>query len=495
MPSPKSSPRPHLFGAVFQHEARLFRRDKGVIALLLLIALWLGVAVFIGLAQQQKQSDVLERLRAADVEFIQNEIKEFAADPQGWRKSPLASGYRLKQRLSLQPGPLATLDVGQSDLRPSVHVLATDWEDFFLVPGPLRNETILQIGRFDVSFVAVYLLPLVVIALTFNLLAGDREKGTLRLLLAQPVSASTLLMAALLLRFLVLSVVAIGLATALLLLTNGMTTETLPRFALWSVVVMAYLAFWFALSAFVIAMGGKSFFNALALFTCWIFLAVGVPGMISLVTETRHPVPPRSDVMREVNIMRDNASKNWRTNDIPFRVFYKDFPELLSDTVTMTPTQFRDTVKDNIFQGRVRMANQYTVEKTARKAAEPHRTALNRQIELVQKSRLLSPVIAVREGLMDIAGAGDARYQQFENQATRFWSNWRYKFFKHQFQNISMTVDDYRNIRWFQFQEESTRGVAARVLPGVIATSLLTLLLLLASLVLLRRNQSPLPFS
>ena len=46
-----------------------------------------------------------------------------------------------------------------------------------------------MVGRFDLAFVVVYLLPLLVLALSFNVLSEEREQGTLALTLSQPVSA------------------------------------------------------------------------------------------------------------------------------------------------------------------------------------------------------------------------------------------------------------------------------------------------------------------
>jgi ABC-type transport system involved in multi-copper enzyme maturation permease subunit len=52
----------------------------------------------------------------------------------------------------------------------------------------------LWIGDFDVNFVVLSVLPLILSLSCFDLLANEQEDGTLRLILAQPVSFRKLLL-------------------------------------------------------------------------------------------------------------------------------------------------------------------------------------------------------------------------------------------------------------------------------------------------------------
>ena len=45
-----------------------------------------------------------------------------------------------------------------------------------------------MVGRFDLAFVTVYLLPLLVLALSYNVLSEEREQGTLARTLAPTLS-------------------------------------------------------------------------------------------------------------------------------------------------------------------------------------------------------------------------------------------------------------------------------------------------------------------
>ena len=66
--------------------------------------------------------------------------------------------------------------------------------------GPTRMAG----GAFDAAFFFVVLFPLVVIGLSYELLSGERERGTLAMLLSQPVSQLGLIVGKALSRFLLL---------------------------------------------------------------------------------------------------------------------------------------------------------------------------------------------------------------------------------------------------------------------------------------------------
>ena len=68
----------------------------------------------------------------------------------------------------------------------------------------IENPNRLLAGRFDLAFVIVFLYPLLILTLSYNMLSAEQEQGTLALTLSQPVSLRTLVSGKVLLRALVL---------------------------------------------------------------------------------------------------------------------------------------------------------------------------------------------------------------------------------------------------------------------------------------------------
>ncbi|RYG75166.1 DUF3526 domain-containing protein [bacterium] len=490
----KNESQPAVFWAVVTHEARLLWRSGAVLLLFLFLALWMALATMAGKKQGERQNALARRAHAKDAAVLEKNTAEFAKDPQGFRGKPYTASLLWRQHATLPAGPLAVLDAGQSDLRPSVYNLHTDWEKVFMAAGPLRNESALRTGHFDVGFLSVQVLPLVVIALCFGVLASDRERGTMLILLSQPVSQSVLLGAALLVRFLLLQFMFLGLAAIFGFGFGTIPVEAVPRFLLWSAVVTAYLVFWFAVAAVVVSTGGRAAMNALVLVMSWVVLTIAVPGAIGLAASARYTVPPRTAIIQQVNVARDEAFENWRDNEKSFRLFYRDFPELIPPGATVTARKINDPLtSDSDFQSRVMIVIPYALEQLGLRLSRPHRQAVQGKLDFIRQSRWLSPVVAAREGLMDVAGSGDARFSSFDAQVASFWKEWRYHWVKPMFRGPRLTVADYGKVPRFYFQEESVSDLATRLFPGLFATLLLSLLLFVGATVVLRRHNSPLP--
>ncbi len=57
----------------------------------------------------------------------------------------------------------------------------------------MENPLKLLTGYWDFSFVLVYLYPLLILALSYSMIAAEKEDGVMALLLSQPVGLKTLI--------------------------------------------------------------------------------------------------------------------------------------------------------------------------------------------------------------------------------------------------------------------------------------------------------------
>ncbi|HEV7443610.1 MAG TPA: ABC transporter permease subunit, partial [Steroidobacteraceae bacterium] len=218
-----------MFATVLRWEIRTLQRDP---ACWLALALAIAAIVF-ALINGGRWISHLETVRAAaqvrdisariEARELAGRIDSKAARAPFITRDPRnAYGYAngLMANYAVLPAtPLAALTIGQSDLLPSVLPLAPATLPSLQGSSEPENPHRLLIGRFDAAFVVVFLMPLLIIALTYALLAGERERGTLALLLAQPLSLRSLFAGKLAPR--VLLVLALfGLLAALCLLTG-----------------------------------------------------------------------------------------------------------------------------------------------------------------------------------------------------------------------------------------------------------------------------------
>src|SRR5262249_26495425 len=149
--------------------------------------------------------------------------------------------------------PLAALAIGQSDMIPNYYAITYRSKVQFMYDTEIENPWNLLGGHFDLAFVIVYLLPLTIFAVSYNLLSSEREDGTLRMLSSQPLNISTLLIGKVAAR----AVCLLGCATLLpiaFLLIMEPATLNMQQLALvlsWAALVAAYGLFWFALAVLV----------------------------------------------------------------------------------------------------------------------------------------------------------------------------------------------------------------------------------------------------
>ena len=57
----------------------------------------------------------------------------------------------------------------------------------------LENPVNLMTGAFDIAFVVIFLLPIFILAISYDLLSSERERGTLAMILAHPISLKELM--------------------------------------------------------------------------------------------------------------------------------------------------------------------------------------------------------------------------------------------------------------------------------------------------------------
>lgn len=139
-------------------------------------------------------------------------------------------------------------------MRPSIldlHVqVTTDSRDAVVGSTEIENPHRLLVGRFDLASVLIFFYPILILALSYNMLSAEQEQGTLALTLSQALSLATFASGKVLLRAIIL-VGTVVVCTLAALVIGGVDLAgpgDLPRLALWVAVVVACGAFWFGLA-------------------------------------------------------------------------------------------------------------------------------------------------------------------------------------------------------------------------------------------------------
>jgi ABC-2 type transport system permease protein len=314
--------------------------------------------------------------------------------------------------------------------------------------------------------VIVYLFPLLILALSYNLLAGEREQGTLQLLLSQPVGLKSIALGKAALRALVIFGLVAPLSLIGLILSGAdwRGGGFLSRLSLWVVAVVIYGAFWFALALLVNALGASSATNAVALAACWLLLALIIPSLLNVAVSSLYPVPSRAELitaLRGVNLdMRRDGGRL-------LSEFYQDHPELI-------PEGRGQDVND---LGLAFVTIQQENKRRTGEVEARFERQLEKQQEFVNRFRFLSPAVVMQEALNEIAGTGLPRYQRFRQQVAQHDRRWTEFFLPRIYKNARLTATDYDTAPRFRFVEELPIALASRAGVSLVDLLLPTLLI------------------
>lgn len=298
------------------HEWRLLLRSRLALLALALLLLLSALAVASGLREVARQQQTLARLAGLQQQDQAAQARRYT---QGGDAGS-AAYYSFHPSWD-PPSASAFLALGLRDAAPyvlRVRALALQAQ---LHEGESFNPELVQAGRFDFAFVLVYLAPLFVIALLYDLVSGERRAGRLDTLLAVAGAGRRLwlrragLRSGLVLACLVLPVLA------------GALSSGMPLAALATVLLTAaaYLAFWTGLALVVATRRAGSAAQAMTLMGCWALLTLILPTLANAALTRALPVSQGVELMLA---QRQTVHGAWdQPPEATMEKFFRSHPE------------------------------------------------------------------------------------------------------------------------------------------------------------------------
>jgi ABC-2 type transport system permease protein len=446
---------------IFRHDLRLLIADRTLIVFAVLFALLIAYAISSGVTWAHKRAELARQWYEDGLTALASARQQVADIEQG--KQPASAApfagwvFTVKLPAAMPPAPLAPLSVGQADLYPfatTIDIYTT--KDALFKNYETDNPTTLLAGRFDPAFVIIYLYPLLIIALAYNLLAQEREEGTLALTLAQPVRLRDVICGKVAARLSITLTLVIGLTLISLAVSgvNFAAPGAAQRLAWWLLLVIAYTLFWFVITMWADARGRSSAANATVLVGVWLLLVVIAPSLLSIVVTSLYPAPSRLDFIQR---MRRNDNEVSRLGERVLAQYHGDHPEL-------APPGKLDW---NDLQSRFFVVGQEKEGRTL-PLIKAYDEQLARQQMLVDRLRFLSPAVVMQEAMNALAGADRARYQHFRAQVEAYLDEWHAYSAPRSFRQIKLRSSDYDALPRFNFREESDMRVTRRAFAGLL---------------------------
>lgn len=371
------------------------------------------------------------------------------AVPESWLdpRSLSVYGQRGARVVAMEASPLAVLATGQSDLYTHTVKPKISAEAHTLGFSELSNPVQLMFGSFDLSFVIVYLLPLLILAFSYNILSDEKEQGIIRLTGSQPVSLYAWLISKVVFRFTLLSGVVIISIVVALLLGNVSIIDSASGVLQLLLIVVAYIFFWFLVSVVVNLRGGSSGFNAATLVGVWVVIVLMLPAFVSQFVNTFYPVPSRVNMIHEYREAQAESSK--KTDQI-LRGYLNDHPDLAP----------KDSTSKNQYSYWLgHFASASVISESVQPLVKATDDAIEKQQQWVGNLRYVSPAILTQDAINDLAGTSTAHYNDFRKQVITFSMQWREHFMPRMFANESMKASDIQNLPEYKYSAANVRDV------------------------------------
>ena len=320
--------------------------------------------------------------------------------------------YELAQEgpgmLYKQPSPLRfCAEGGEAFLSDMVDAGSVGWymddlKGFWSLAYPSSTPNLTDVRpdvtKIDWEFVIGYVVSLIAILFTFDSISGERERGTLRLMLTNPMPRHTVLIG----KFLgaLMSIfIPFTLAVLINLFVSSasgdvyLAAEAWGRLSIIFFLALIYTSLFIALGLLVSVRVQGSAVSLVILLLTWVTFVVFTPGTLASIASGCSPAPMTSDEFWE---------RKSQLHDKLWDEYYARGDKPLSKSELVT--------KDA--EGRERLSQEHLTQQIA-------------QVELARAATRVSPASLVRHLLESFSGTGFNRHVQFLENVRRYARQYR----------------------------------------------------------------------
>ncbi|SNR93701.1 DUF3526 domain-containing protein [Hymenobacter mucosus] len=411
-----------LFRVLFRHELISLYRNRVLITLfsillvLLVGALWMGSS---RLHQQQRTLGQIRAHRVAAQDSLKARIRRIEAhgmyypgfiwdDPTYAYNTARNEGpqYAVKQPFVLQ-----ALATGQSAMQPFYYKVYITRKQALVHESEIDNSFLQFVDTFDFSFVVVYLLPLLIIVFTYNLLSSEKEQGTWVLLKTSNQSIARLLLGRLGIRYGLFTAAVWAVVVPVLTLLIGPSFLATTNWWWLVAFVAGYFAFWFALAFLVNSFSLSSNLNAMSLIFLWLLLGLLLPNLLQIGLNRVYPIPSRIALTK---------AEREATN----RYFEKDGQLLTKEVFNSPRTLIRQAsivTPGMVYGYGIIVSKSQIIKDQATRVAENNLYGqVEKQQVAIGQLQWLSPALLLQEVLATLAGTHWHQFNRFSRDVDVF---------------------------------------------------------------------------
>jgi ABC-type transport system involved in multi-copper enzyme maturation permease subunit len=330
-----------------------------------------------------------------------------------------AEGYR-------PPSPLSVFSGGLKD-KLNMKV-TTQYDGNYHIENLSRDENLQAVlfGKIDFAFIVSMVLSLLALIFTFRIVTGEKESGTLRLIVAGNVPRWKVIFSKMVGSYFVfLAPVLLSFLVGLLFLGNSeillLSAGHFGAIFLVLVISLLFLFCVFNLGIFVSALTHSSIVSMIGVLFAWVVLALVIPKMSPMIAQVVHPIRSRQVVDTEKAMVLGEIRREKEKAEAEL------YKKVLTEAGLGVERAFDDSAETeqaqkqyNKQKGPVIRQYQERMSKEARRIEEDYTNQRQAQVAIAANLSRISPVCCLVYALSEISGTGSSEIENFSKQAQLF---------------------------------------------------------------------------
>lgn len=308
--------------------------------------------------------------------------------------------------LHMRPSPLVLLADGGSKHQPPGYRLGPKGR-LTTLPAGLKNFKMPFVPELDWAFIVKVIFSLYALLLAFRGISGEKEVGTLRLVLSYALRRNQVLLAKYVSILLTVGIPLVlgglvSLSVVSIYLPEALSLALVPRIGLMLLLAFFYISVFAFLGLFVSSVVGRSSVVLLILLAAWILFVIVVPNLSGILSDKLTDVPSEYQTARQVSsILKEQV---WgRIEKVKERI---KRGELTTDEAIKAET-------DHAFEeGQKEVRNHYAV----------YENAMKRRANTARTLSRLSPTALFQFASESLADTGPRREERFLKDARAYSS-------------------------------------------------------------------------
>ncbi|MEZ4702684.1 MAG: ABC transporter permease subunit [Rhodothermales bacterium] len=297
-----------------------------------------------------------------------------------------------------------------------------------ITPGnveALEFSMLSTFGSFDFLFLVQIVFSLLAVLLAFDMIAGEKERGTLKAVLANRVPRDSVILGKFLGGFSVLAMAyLIGFLLLYLVLAVSDSRFLYPEIVVRMLFLVGlstvFLAGFFSIGLMVSTFCHSTRTAIVALLVVWVLLQLVIPKAGELIAVVIHPVRSEHEIRTEIATIIDEEREQ---SENKAGQLYERFSgrndlegafQLLSSDASWVPA-FREQYQEEYLGMRQRMQDR------VREVQLTWEREKTRQKQLGRRIALISPASALAFMLSDAAGTGDLAYSEYRTAIADYY--------------------------------------------------------------------------